>query len=222
MSARLPQGLLALTPGTLRDEDQLSRLLLSVGRCFEAGLPALLIREPITADGPLLEFTRRCLELAERAQDGDAARPWVGVHDRGHVALEAGADGWHLGFRSLPLPAAREWAGDRLAIGFSAHAADEPGDWEMADYLSFGPVRDTPSKAGLLEPTGFEPLEACCAAFAGPVFALGGMQVADATEARQAGAGGLAVLSRVLGSPDPAQATRSFTSAWAATGPDFP
>lgn len=206
--ARLPRRLLALSPGTLRDGAPQAAFLLSLGQAFEAGLPAVLLREPGLSDGALEALAREVCALAARFEER-----WVGVHDRVHVALAAGADGAHLGFRSLPLREARAAAGDALALGFSAHAHDDaPGDWDGADYLTFGPVRETPSKAGLLEPTGFEQLAEAVRAARCPVFALGGLTPDDAPSALAAGAG-TAALGGILGASDPAGRTRAYLAA---------
>ncbi len=206
--ARLPQRLLALTPGTLHDGASTSALLRGIGQAFEAGLPAVLLREPELSDGALHAFACEVVELATRFEDR-----WVGVHDRVHVALAAGADGAHLGFRSMPPLDARAVAGDALALGLSAHAHDDaPSAWEGADYLTFGPVRETPSKHGLLEPTGFARLEEAVRLAGRPLFALGGMTPEDAPSARAAGAG-LAALGGILGASDPAGRTRAFLAA---------
>lgn len=206
--ARLPRRLLALTPGTLRDGATTSTLLRGLGQAFEAGLPAVLLREPELSDGALHALASEVVELAARFEDR-----WVGVHDRVHVALAAGADGAHLGFRSMTPVDARAVAGDALALGFSAHAHDDaPRDWEGADYLTFGPVRETPSKQGLLEPTGFERLEEAVRLADRPVFALGGLTPEDVRSTHAAGAN-LAALGGILGAGDPAGRTRAYLAA---------
>lgn len=239
-----PSPLLALTPGTLGGqgsereiEPAVRSLLARVESALEAGLRALLLREPGLSDRALLDLARRLRALL--GPDG-----WLAVHDRVHVALAAGADAAHLGFRSLPLGAARRAAGPALALGFSAHLHDvqdlqrmqhlqhdqDPRDrqvlqpeeaaggraaWDEADYLVFGPVRATPSKQGLLAPTGFEALAEACRAAAAPVWAIGGLGAEDAAAALGAGARGVAALRGVLGAPDPAGATRSYLDALA-------
>ena len=205
---RTPRHLLALTPGEATRSRDVPELLCAIGRAFEGGLPAVLIREPGLSDGDLAELSGAVVEVARRFEDG-----WGGGHDSVHVALSCGAHGVHLGFRSLPLAVARELVERRCALGFSAHAHDDRDVWELADYLTFGPVRPTPSKAGLVEPTGFDGLESAARSSPVPLFALGGMRPEDASLARRAGAAGVAVLSRILGAEDPRARTAEYLAA---------
>ena len=63
-----------------------------------------------------------------------------------------------------------------------------------AAFAYFGPVWDTPSKRGILQPRGLAGLRAACA-FGIPVIAIGGVGEAEQVLAcRQAGAHGVAVL----------------------------
>jgi len=207
---RIPRGLLAITPGKATCSRDVPELRRTIGRAFEGGLPAVLIREPGLSDGDLFELARETVLLARRFES-----IWVGVHDSVHVALASGANGVHLGFRSLPLEAARPLVEGRCALGFSAHDHDERALWELADYLTFGPVRETPSKVGLVEPTGFERLAAAVRESPAPVLALGGMRPEDVAPARHAGAVGVAVLSRVLGAGHPEARAAEFLAALA-------
>ncbi len=213
MRRRLPGRLLALTPGLARSEADCARLLSKIGEAFEAGLPAVLLREPLLPDGHLLLLAQQVVDLARRFEE-----QWVGVHDRVHVCRAAGADGVHLGFRSLAPEVARLALAEECTIGFSAHAHDEARSWSGADYLTFGPVRETTSKRGLLEPTGVEGLRRAVLSASQPVLALGGLQPDDVLAMREAGAAGVAVLSGILGAADVGPAVRRFMMALEPSG----
>ncbi len=210
---RLPPRIVALSPGTLTERSA-ERFPGRVAAALEGGLLGVLLREPELADRPLLELARALARL--RARHPGA---WLGVHDRGHLALLAGADGLHLGWRSLP-PERIPEAWRVLAVGLSAHAGDAPERWRGADYIFYGPVRATPSKAGLLEPTGMDGLANACARAAVPLLALGGISAADIPEALASGAYGVATLGGILGAADPREAARGFTRALAGVRPD--
>jgi thiamine-phosphate pyrophosphorylase len=212
---RIPAGLLGISPGLARDKRGARKLLGQVETAFKAGLPGVSIREPGLSDADLFELTGTCLELA--AANGGA---WVGVHDSLHVALAAGAHGVHLGWRSLSLEAARQAAGEGLALGYSAHVCDgaDPAALDLADYLCFGPVLDTPSKAGLLEPTGWQVLREFCASSPRPVWALGGLGPAEVRAALDAGAQGVAAIGGLFGAEDIASATAAYLAAWDGSG----
>jgi thiamine-phosphate pyrophosphorylase len=210
---RLPPGLLAITPGTL-DARGARGFAGSIERAASAGLSGVLVREPGLSDRDTLALARRLREVLDRASS-HTAPAWLALHDRLHLAAACGADGVHLGYRSLPVAEARAILPRGLSLGFSAHAHDDPAAWDAADYLFFGPVLDTPSKEGLVEPTGFEGLtQAVERAGQKPVLALGGLQPKHAARVRETGAAGLAVLRGVLGAEDPAGATRDYLAAW--------
>jgi thiamine-phosphate pyrophosphorylase len=202
-----PGHLIALSPGNLRSVAEFPRFLHKLQLALKAGLPAVLVREPSLPAGELLELARSTVVLC-RAHPG----VWCGVHDSVHAALDAEADGVHLGFRSLTPGVVRECVGERLAIGFSAHVGDSPEAWEGADYLHYGPVYETPSKQGLLEPVGLPGLKSFVRQTGLPVFGLGGIHPSRAADVRSSGAG-VAVLSGILGAHDPAQATGQYLAA---------
>ncbi len=199
---RPPPALVALSPGGLA-EDGVERFLGALGRAVGAGLSGLLLREPSMGDQRLLEIARACREVL-------GPGGWLCVHDRVHLAEASGADGIHLGHRSLPLGEARAILDGRFALGFSAHEHDAPESWNGADYLVFGPVRDTPSKRGILEPTGFDGLARAVEGSPVPVWAIGGLRPEDVRACFDAGCRGVAVRSGILPAADPARAARAY------------
>ncbi len=206
----LPPRLLALTPGDLLPA-AVPRLLAALDAARAAGLAGLLLREPGWSDGPLLELART---LRARLP----APGWLALHDRPHVALAAGADALHLGFRSLEPAAARGLIGAQLSIGRSTHAGDPPSWWQGADYLFHGPVHATPSKEGWRAPIGCDGLRSACATSPLPVLAIGGLRPEDARAVLAAGAHGLAVRSGILGAADPGAAALRYLRALAQPG----
>jgi len=206
---RLPPRLLALTPGTLRAGLE-PALLAACSAALEGGLRGVLLREPALDERAFLALARALRRLLDGADGG-----WLGVHDRGHLALLCGADGLHLGFRSLA-PAELPPAYRLLAVGLSAHAGDPASRWAGCDYLFFGPVRPTASKAGVLAPTGFDGLAQAAARAPSPVWALGGMTPEDVPQALASGARGVATLGGILSAADPGAAARRYAEAFPA------
>lgn len=201
---RRPPALIAFTPGDVAETDR-ARLLGIVRACRAAGLRGLVLREPRLSDRALLEIA---LGLRDVFADG-----WLCVHDRVHLAAAAGADAAHLGWKSLPPAVARGVLPPEIAVGFSSHAGDDPALFEACDYLVFGPVRDTPSKRGLREPTGFDGLARAAARSGRPVWALGGLRPEDVGEALASGAAGVAVLSGIVSAADPGAACARYLDA---------
>jgi thiamine-phosphate pyrophosphorylase len=144
---------------------------------------------------------RALVELARFAvAETHAAGSRVLVNDRLDVALAANAGGVHLGEKSLPLAAVVGWrrAASRpdFLIGVSCHSLESARAAERggADYIFFGPVYATPSKAAYGPPQGIERLRQVCAAVEIPVLAIGGVNRENAPECIAAGAAGIAAI----------------------------
>ena len=145
--------------------------------------------------------TRALVELARFAvAETRAAGARVLINDRMDVALAANAGGVHLGEKSLPLAAVVEWrrsAGRQdFWIGVSCHSLEYARAAERggADYVFFGPVYATPSKASYGEPQGVEKLREVCASVGIPVLAIGGVDRNNIAECTAAGAAGIAAI----------------------------
>lgn len=131
------------------------------------------------------------------------------------LAAEIGADGVQLGIRSPDIAEARRILGARALIGYSAHSARElqlVAD-QGADFATFSPVYYTASKAQYGPPQGLQALQETCRNAPLPVYALGGIDATRVGEVLAAGACGVALISAVLASPDPARAVRELLTA---------
>jgi thiamine-phosphate pyrophosphorylase len=136
------------------------------------------------------------------------------VNDRVDVALAAGADGVHLPASGLGAALARQLGGPNFLVGVSTHARAEAlaAARAGADYVVFGPVYFTPSKAGYGPPTGLAALAEAARTVAVPLFALGGVDAARARECVAAGAR-VACIGAVLGQADAAGGARNIEDA---------
>lgn len=201
---RLPPALIAFSHGDIEegDRERASQFVRLVQDCVSAGLRGVVLREPRLGDRATLELALRLRDILD---DG-----WLCIHDRAHLAETTRADGVHLGWRSLAPAVARSVLSPEIAIGFSSHASDDPAACAACDYLAFGPVRDTPSKRGVLEPTGFAGLARATEATTRPIWALGGMRPEDVANALDAGAVGVAVLGGIMRASDPAAACEDY------------
>lgn len=143
------------------------------------------------------------------------------VNDRVDVALAAEAAGVHLGQNDLPLPAARSLCGPEKIIGVSTHslaqalAAQAAG----ADYVGFGPLFGTTSKATGYPPRGLDRLAEVCDRLTIPVVAIGGITTARAPAALAAGAAAVAMIGELVSAPDVARRTADVLAALAAPSP---
>ena len=192
------------------------RSLVEVVRAALAGAPAeargavaVQLREKDLEGRALLALAH---ELRAVTRAAGAA---LFVNDRVDVALAVGADGVHLGGRSLaPSDVARIAPG--LAVAVSTHAR---GDVELAlrqnaavQFAVFGPIWDTPSKRPHGSPVGLAALREASAVGL-PLLARGGVTPARASDCVAAGAAGVACIRAVLGADDPGAALRALTRA---------
>jgi thiamine-phosphate pyrophosphorylase len=137
------------------------------------------------------------------------------VNDRLDVAIASDSDGVHLGQDDFPIPLAREILGDNKIIGGSAVRLEEAQKCleEGADYIGFGPVYPTSSKADAGPATGLELMKAVIDKVPLPLIAIGGVNIKNTLEVIQAGANGIAVFSAVCCQQNPEQATRELAQA---------
>lgn len=126
------------------------------------------------------------------------------VNDRLDVAMACGAAGVHLGQEDVPLSLARRILGPGATIGVSVNTADEArrAERDGADYVGAGPAFATTTKETPLAVLGPEGIRLIAKAIRIPVVAIGGIVAGNAAELGRAGAGGIAVVSAILGAPD--------------------
>jgi thiamine-phosphate pyrophosphorylase len=134
------------------------------------------------------------------------------INDRVDVALAVDADGVHLTTTSLPASIARRVLGPERLIGVSTHTLTEAqaAADEGADFLVFGPVFFTPSKAPYGQPVGLDALRAVRAAVNVPILAIGGVKKANLDQVLAAGADGIAVISAIISADDPMAASQDL------------
>jgi thiamine-phosphate pyrophosphorylase len=137
------------------------------------------------------------------------------VDDRLNVASESNADGIHLGRLDVPIGMARQVLGSEAIIGGTAGSVEEAISVaaQGADYVGFGHIFATNSKAKEDPPVGTEMLAEVCAAVDIPVIAIGGITADNAGSVVEAGAWGIAVIGAVCGADDPEAAARVIAEA---------
>ena len=133
------------------------------------------------------------------------------INDRIDLALLVDADGVHLGQDDLPLAEARQLLGQERLLGRSTHRLEHllAAQQEGADYLGVGPVFATAntrdrSPAGLSWVT-----EASRHAVVARI-AIGVFEADTIPTVRSAGAQRVAVVSAIMGSNNPEEASRTL------------
>ena len=187
------------------DSSPLRSLQDSIRRAAAAGADWIQIRERDLEARSLVELARFA------AAETRATSAHVFVNDRLDVALAAAAAGVHLGEKSLPLETVVEWrrsAGrSDFLIGVSCHSLESAraAGRGGANFIFFGPVFATPSKAAFGAPQGIERLREVCASLEIPVLAIGGVNLENARACIAAGAAGVAAIRLFQEAPDPAE-----------------
>ena len=189
------------------------RTLIGASSLFEvteqallSGVRAVQLREKDLACGELLVIARSLRALTLRF----GAR--LLINDRCDLVLATGADGVHLGGNSIPVEEARGLLGDSALIGVSTHGPEEARRAEAAgaDFVTLGPVFATPSKERYGKPIGLNTLRETASMLLIPVFAIGGIKKENARETLKAGARGVALISAIMQSDDPALSAREL------------
>lgn len=173
-------------------------LLDNIKRVIEAGVDFIQIREKDLSARELLSLARSAREMKR----GHETK--ILVNDLLDVALAADLDGIHLGQSSVPAQQIR----DKLSkpdflFGVSTHSSEEveAARKDGANFITFGPVFFTPSKASYGDPVGLESLKKVCQFARIPVFALGGVNKSNYLDCLLNGASGIAAI-RFFQDPD--------------------
>jgi thiamine-phosphate pyrophosphorylase len=185
---------------------------------LSAGRPALLqLRAKAVDDDALVALARGLLARGLPA-------PLV-INDRADVARLVGAAGVHLGQDDLSPEDARRLLPRPALVGVSTHDLDQLDRALDADvdYVAFGPVRATPSKARHEAPVGLEQLaEAARRARRRrmPLVAIGGLTHADLPSVYALGVDLVALIGALFRDPDPAAIAQALAAAAAARPAD--
>jgi thiamine-phosphate pyrophosphorylase len=136
------------------------------------------------------------------------------VNDDPHLALELRADGVHVGQDDMDPAEARQIMGPDAIIGLSTHSREqiEAAAKQPVDYISVGPVWETPTKEGR-PATGLDLIREAREIAETPWFAIGGIDPDNAGEVVSAGAERLCVVRAVRDAPDPRTAATSLFDA---------
>ena len=211
MPSRSPQFDLYLV--TDRNQTGGRDLLWILERALAGGVRAVQLREKDLGGRELFVLAEKVKALCERNHTS------LFVNDRIDVALAIDADGVQLGSASVPVSAARELLGEKKIIGVSTHSTKEAMEQERAgaDFVLFGPVFFTPSKAVYGDPQGIAALKEVVEKISLPVYAIGGIKAENIAEVRKTGIRGVALISAVLSATDPLAAARVARSLFPVT-----
>jgi thiamine-phosphate pyrophosphorylase len=136
------------------------------------------------------------------------------VNDDPHLAIELGADGVHIGQDDMAPAEARGIVGPDAIVGLSTHSREqiEAAGGEPVDYISVGPIWETPTKEGR-PATGLDLIRTAAEIATVPWFAIGGIDPSNVAEVVAAGARRICVVRAIRDTEDPRGATTALFDA---------
>ena len=185
-----------------RDEAALFR---QIEAAVRGGAGVVQLREKDMEPAAFLEEAKRFVALCRRLGAVSI------INDSVEIALEAGADGVHVGQSDLEAGRARALLGPEKILGVSAHSRSEARRAleAGADYLGCGAAFATGTKNDAA-PISQETIRAVTAAVDIPVVAIGGVNRENILELKGLGLSGVAVVSGIFGRPDAEAAAREL------------
>lgn len=133
------------------------------------------------------------------------------INDRADIMLASGADGLHIGQSDLPAETARRIIGQDRILGLSAGNVKEAkaAQADGADYIGVGAVFPTSTKSDA-RPAGVQILCDAVRSVDIPAVGIGGISEKNIAEIYGCGADGVAVVSAIMGAPDPQNAAAAL------------
>jgi thiamine-phosphate pyrophosphorylase len=177
-------------------------------RALEGGVKAIQLREKDLDGKEIFALADKLSVICHRYNAE------LFINDRIDVALAVDAAGVQLGKTSLPIATARRLMGSGKLIGYSTHSPQEAKQAERAgaDFVLFGPVYFTPSKAPYGAPQGLTPLKETVGQIALPVYAIGGINPANLAQTMNTGIHGIALISAIIAANDPTAEAKKIVS----------
>jgi thiamine-phosphate pyrophosphorylase len=191
---------------TDRTQTQSRDLLVVLEQALQGGVRAVQLREKDLSGNELFVLAEKTRKLCQRYN------ALLFVNDRVDIALAVEADGVQLGTASIPIKTARDLLGPQKIIGASTHSLHEANEAVQhgADFILFGPVYFTPSKANYGSPQGLEALKKIVEKISLPVYAIGGIKPENIQDVRRIGVRGAALISAVISAKNPTEATQNI------------
>ena len=182
-------------------EDSLERM---AAQLCEGGVDIVQLRAKGRDECAIEEMANRVAPILR-----DAGVPFI-INDFPELVPSIGADGAHVGQDDFSVADARWRAGRALAgevplpfIGKSTHSVEQAiaAAAEGADYIGFGPLFPTPTKAGRAA-IGMGDIARVHELVSVPIFCIGGIKLENLAEVIAAGAQRVVIVSGILQARD--------------------
>ncbi len=173
------------------------RFLDSLEAALQGGVRDLQLREK---DLPLKDLHSLAVVLRQMTERYGAR---LYINDRVDIALMVGADGVHLPEKGMPANEVKACY-PHLLVGVSTHSLKgaKQAQKDGADFITFSPIFETPSKKEYGPPQGLDQLRTVCKEVNLPVLGLGGISKDRVSTVLKQGAFGVALISGIWNGPD--------------------
>src|SRR5215218_3590148 len=218
MSLSLPEG-----DGPLRRERLRTARLYFVCEARPGTDLETLLRAALTGGADIVQLREKELGRAEieRAaatfrRVADTFSALFILNDDPELARTCDADGVHVGQDDVGAEQAREVLGPDAIVGLSTHSEEQiaASAERPVDYISVGPIWETPTKAGR-PAVSLELIRHAAEGAPHPFFAIGGIDTDNAIQVVQAGAERLCAVRAIRDAADPAAAAAALRQAFA-------
>ena len=225
MSLSLPEG-----DGPLRRERLRTARLYFVCEARPQGDLEALLRAALSGGADIVQLREKELGRVEieRAAGtfrrvADTFSALFVLNDDPELARICDADGVHVGQDDVSAEQARELLGPDAIVGLSTHSEEQiaASAEQPVDYISAGPIWETPTKQGR-PAVGLELISHAAAHAPHPFFAIGGIDTTNAAEVVAAGAHRMCVVRAIRDAADPAAAATELRGAFASLGEAAP
>ncbi len=173
-------------------------------KAFFAGVDIIQLRDKTGPAKDILDFSNRIQKVIK------GRIPYI-VNDRVDLAMISQSSGVHLGQEDVPLMQARKMVGKKVLIGIScqtlAHA--QKAQREGADYIGFGSVFKTMTKPDRY-PMNIRLLKQVVKNIKIPVFAIGGINLENVRNLKDAGVSRFAVCRAISRHKNVSKAVQQF------------
>ena len=145
------------------------------------------------------------------------------VNDDPDLARSCDADGVHVGQEDMPATEVREAVGPDAIVGLSTHSEEQiaAAAQQPVDYMSVGPIWETPTKQGR-PAVGLELIRHAATGAPHPFFAIGGIDPVNAAQVVEAGARRMCVVRAIRDAENPAAVAEELRGAFGAVGDAAP
>lgn len=177
------------------------------------------VRRAITGGATIVQYREKCSDTAEMVcvatqvhKITKAAGIPLIINDWIDVALAVDAEGVHVGQEDMSSSVVRKIIGARKLLGVSVKTVSEASSAvkDGANYLGVGDIFGTTSKDNAGEPIGLEMLKKIAESVSIPIVGIGGITKINAGSVIESGADGIAVISAIIGNPDPEKEAREL------------